>query len=111
MERFAGSKMFSSREPTEPAFQDPGEQEKERTSIRNPKDNSVNDDEYDHFYYFDGVLRRVQSHFYPHYKRQMSRANVDNSVPSVRANGATTENLLSYLQRLVTRNKVRSFKR
>lgn len=104
MERFAGSKMFSSREATQPAFQDTGG----HTSIRDPKDSSLNDDEYDHFYYFDGVLRRVQSHFSPHYKRQMSQGNVENSDSTVRRKGATHENLLSYIQRLALKNKVSS---
>lgn len=106
MERFAGSKMFSSREPTQPAFRDTGEQEKERTSIRDPKDNSLNDDEYDRFYYFDGVLKRVQSHFYPRYKRQMSQTNVENRFPTVRTKESTHENLLIYINRLALRNKV-----
>lgn len=108
MERFAGSKMFSSREPKQLAFRDTGEQEKEHTSIRDPKDNSPDDDEYDHFYYFDGVLKRVKSHFYPRYKRQMSQTNAENSFPTARTKEATHENLLSYINRLALRNKVAS---
>lgn len=92
VERFAGmgSKMFPQREPTD-AFKDTEEKEKE----------------HDHFYYFDGVLRRVQNNFYPYYKRQRWRQrshDKESSVFPVRKK----ENLLSYIQRLTLRNKAQS---
>ncbi|XP_032395417.1 uncharacterized protein LOC116704222 [Etheostoma spectabile] len=107
MERAARmrSKMFSSKEPTD-AFKRTGEQETERISIRDQKDNLLNDEEHDHFYYFDGVLRRVQNNFYPYYKRQRlekrSPEDTENSVFTVRNK---RENLLSYIRRLTLRNK------
>lgn len=103
MERFAGE-MFSTSEPTD-AFQDKGMQGKGHASIR---DN--NEDGYDHFYYFDGVLKRVQYNFYPYYKRQRRRKrsheNTESGVSIVRNKGETYENLLSYIQRLTLKNKV-----
>lgn len=107
VERFAGmgSKTFSSREPTD-AFKDTGGQEKEHTSIRDHKDELLNDDEYDHFYYFDGVLRRVQNNFFPSHERKRlrkrSHGNTENSAFTVRKRG---DNLLSYIRRLTLRNK------
>lgn len=90
--------MFSSGEPTQSAFGD-----KQRTSIRDPKDNSRNHDEYDHFYYFDGALKRVQSHFYPRYRRQMSQTREsENSFTTARTKEGTQGN------RLALRNKVTS---
>lgn len=89
MERFRGLKSFSSWEPTS-AFQETEE-----------PGSSPNDDEYHHFYYFDGVLRRVQSHVYPYYRRQMNHANTENAAPT-----DAQENLLSYIKRLALRNKV-----
>ncbi len=111
-ERFAGmgSETLSSREPTD-AFKDTGEQEKEHTSIREHKDKLLSDDEYDHFYYFDGVLRRVQNNFFPYQKRQRRRKrshdSAENSAFKVRERG---ENLLTYIRRLTLRNKASRFK-
>ncbi|XP_034753049.1 uncharacterized protein LOC117959827 [Etheostoma cragini] len=99
------SKMFSSKEPTD-AFKRTGEQETGRISIREQKDNLLDDEDYDHFYYFDGVLRRVQNNFYPYYKRQRlkerSLEDTENSVFTVKNK---RENLLSYMRRLTLRNK------
>ena len=73
--------MFASSEPTENTFND-------------------DDDEYDHFYYFDGVLRRVHNNFYPYYRRQKGpKTSHDN-----------TETFLSFIRRLSLQNKVNYLK-
>ncbi|KAG8010539.1 hypothetical protein GBF38_009648 [Nibea albiflora] len=64
LERAAG---ISSGEPADDAFKDP--RERERTT------SPVNDDEYDHFYYFDGVLKRVQQNFPPPKRRRGDSEN------------------------------------
>ncbi|KAM7368711.1 hypothetical protein PAMP_013023 [Pampus punctatissimus] len=101
MERFAGKTITTTRGPSD-TFQGGGVQEKRHTSIRD--DN--NDDEYDHFYYFDGVLKRVWHNFYPYYKKQRrskrSHEHTESDVPIVRN---THENLHGYIQRLILRNK------
>ncbi len=110
MERFAGtgSKMFSSTD----AFRDTGEQR--HTSPAEHKENPLHDDEYDHFYYFDGVMKRVQNNFYPYYKRQKWRRRSDEktgtSVFTDTKTGDTHENLPSYIQRLAARNKASRFR-
>lgn len=115
VERFAGtgSKMFSSKEPMA-EFKDTGQQEIKHTPTRDNKDNILTDDGYDHFYYFDGVLKRVQYNFYPYYTRQRwqkrSHDNTENRDITARKTGDTHENLLSYIQRLTSRNKARKFK-
>lgn len=111
MERFAakGSKIVSTQE-TMDAFKEKGELEKKDLSFRGHDDNMLNNDEYDHFYYFDGVLKRVRSNFYPYRKiqgrRKRSNDNSESSVTSKREKGDTHENLLSYIRRLTLRNKV-----
>ncbi|XP_051268133.1 uncharacterized protein LOC127370259 [Dicentrarchus labrax] len=111
VERFAGmgSKMFSSMEPAA-AFTDT--EEEETTSIRDHKDSPLSDDEYDHFYYFDGILRRVQNNFYPDYKRQKRQKrnhdNAENNVFTMRKKG-DTENL-SFIKRLTLRKKASHLK-
>lgn len=100
MERFAGagSKLISSRESTTGAFKETGELEKGHTSVHD-------DDEYEHFYYFDGVLKRVRNNFYPHDRteRRRGKGSRDASERSVTKKG---ENLLSYIQRLKLRNNL-----
>ncbi|XP_056259669.1 uncharacterized protein LOC130186517 [Seriola aureovittata] len=92
MERFAGagSKLISSRE-TAGAFKETGELEKGHDDNL-PED----DDGYERFYYFDGVLKRVQNNYYPHYKSERRGKG---------KKGDTSENLLSYIHRLTLRNK------
>lgn len=101
MERFAGagSKLISSRETTTGAFKETGELEEGHTSAHD------DDDEYEHFYYFDGVLKRVRNNFYPHdsSERRRGTGSRDASERSVTKKG---ENLLSYIQRLKLRNKL-----
>ncbi|CAJ1070407.1 uncharacterized protein LOC114921302 [Xyrichtys novacula] len=69
----AGLNIFPSGGPTG-VSEVTGEEQKEATTItdRRGADDNGND-EYDHFYYFDGVLKRVRNNFYPHYERQRLR--------------------------------------
>lgn len=101
MERFAGagSKLISSRETTTGALKETGELEKGHTSVHDDNLPADDDDEYEHFYYFDGVLKRVQNNFYPHDKseRLRGKGSHDTTERSVRKKG---ENLLSYIQHL-----------
>jgi len=46
-----------------------GEREEEE-NIRCQKDSLLNHDQRDHFYYLDGVMRRVRSNLYPFYRRR-----------------------------------------
>lgn len=73
MERYSGAGLekFSSGEPAGGAFRDTGGKKKEAASIRERADSD--DDEYDHFYYFDGVMKRVRNNFYPQYERHRLR--------------------------------------
>lgn len=112
MERFAGtgSKMFSSRESTD-TFQDKEEQGRTSPPERH-KGNFPDDDEYDHFYYIDGVMRRVQNNFYPYYKRQRRRKrsheNTGDSVFTGTKTGNSPENLLGYIRLAAGRKKSQS---
>ncbi|XP_030599164.1 uncharacterized protein LOC115789791 [Archocentrus centrarchus] len=101
IERQGGTKseILSSGDPVDAG-------ELQRDSIGNNDNNHLNDEENDHFYYFDGVLKRVQNNFYPHYKRE-----THNGVPTERQKKDTRENLLSYIHRLTLRNRVSDFRR
>lgn len=95
VERLRGSKRVSTEEPTH-TIQDPG----------GTRDGgSLRDDEYDHFYYLDGVLKREKSHFYPDSKRQGSQADTRDGVPAARTKGGTRERLFSYIYSLAMRYK------
>lgn len=87
LERFAG---VSSGEPTKDAFKDAGEQEHATDPL--------NDDEYEHFYYFDGVLKRVQNNFHPYNQRQRRRKRS-------REDSENRGILHGYIQQLVLKNK------
>ncbi|KAG7499169.1 hypothetical protein JOB18_031102 [Solea senegalensis] len=79
-----------------------GEPEHEVTTpVRNHGDTQ----EYDHFYYFDGVLKRVQN------TMNENRQSEGRSVSSVTKKEDTGENLLSYVHRLSLKNRARLFKR
>lgn len=72
------------------------------------------DDENDHFYYFDGVLR-VKNNFYPYHKRERrrirlrKRSNDDAESVFSRKKRDIHENLLSYIRHLTGRNKISQF--
>ncbi|KAK9532317.1 hypothetical protein VZT92_009706 [Zoarces viviparus] len=108
-ERSAGT---GSKRSSTDALKDTGEQKKEH--VRDQDVNLLNDDQYKHFYYFDGVLRRVRHNFYPYYRRQRrqkrSPGNTENSVHRVRNRGDTQENVLAYIRRLTSENKAGHFK-
>ncbi|KAM3599463.1 uncharacterized protein V6R79_006115 [Siganus canaliculatus] len=67
-----GSRMSPSGED---AFKETAEWE--HASLPERRGDPPDHDEYDHFYYFDGVLRRVQQNFYPYDKRQRRRKRSD----------------------------------
>ena len=67
-------------------------------------DSDLDDDEYDHFYYLDGKLRRVQKNFYPYHRGQSRRGSTDDSEFRVRRRD-TQENLLGFIRQLALRNK------
>ncbi len=113
VERFAGtgSKMFSSRESTD-TFQDKEEQGRISPPAQQHKENFPDDSEYDHFYYIDGVMRRVQNNFYPYYKRQRRRKrsheNTGDGVFTGTKTGNSPENLLGYIRLVAERKKSQS---
>ncbi|XP_056288552.1 uncharacterized protein LOC130205307 [Pseudoliparis swirei] len=62
--------MGSKRSSTD-ALEYTGEwEEEEKEHIRCQKDSLLNHDQRDHFYYLDGVMRRVRSNLYPFYRRR-----------------------------------------
>ena len=69
----------------------------------------LDDDEYDHFYYLDGKLRRVQKNFYPYHRGQRRRSSTDDSELGVRRRD-THENLLGFIRQLALRNKASRFR-
>ncbi|KAL6096585.1 uncharacterized protein ACO6RY_05879 [Pungitius sinensis] len=99
-----GSKMVPRDAPREA-----GEQAR-----RPPRDHPLEEDEYEHFYYFDGVLRRVRNNLYPHQERERrrkgSRGDSQNSVFGVRNKGDTKENFLRYIRRRTSGNKASDLK-
>ncbi|XP_035463692.2 uncharacterized protein LOC118284769 isoform X2 [Scophthalmus maximus] len=112
-ERFAGtgSKMISSRESMD-AFERVVELEREHASVRDHGDSQPDDDDDDghnHFYYFDGVLKRVKNSFHFKSRRRRKRSH-DKIISSLRKKRDSSENLLSYIQRLTLRNQVSHFK-
>lgn len=92
-ERLGGIKMFASRHPMVPG-------ELQTDPIKDDDNSRRNYEENEHLYYFDGVLKRVQNNFYPHYKRE-----TESGVPAERQKRDTRENLLSYILRLTLRNR------
>jgi len=106
MERMVGpaSKMFPIKDAPDRLEEKP---------IRDYDRNPVSDDENDHFYYLDGVLKRVWNNFYPFYNRQKhqrrSHSNTENGVTEQNKRDSH-ENLLSYIKRLTERNKLNHLK-
>ncbi|XP_014857183.1 PREDICTED: uncharacterized protein LOC106926650 [Poecilia mexicana] len=62
--------------------------------------------EEDHFYYFDGVLKRVQNNVQVYHRRQRRRRRSFRSRGEIERH---RENLQSYIQRLIKRNQVDHF--
>lgn len=104
-----GWNIPSSEEPMA-AFRHAGLQEKDPTSTRDHGDTLLNDDQYDNFYYFDGVLRRVPNDYKRQRRRKMSSDNTESSDLTVRNKGLTRENLINYVKRLALRNKASHMK-
>lgn len=77
--------------------------------VETARDRLLDEDEDEHFYYFDGVLRRVRNNLYPRQekerRRKGSRGDSENSVLGVRDEGDTKENFLRYIRRLTPGNK------
>ncbi|XP_061589322.1 uncharacterized protein LOC133454616 [Cololabis saira] len=88
----------------------PGAGKLEKEPARNSPPST--DDENDHFYFFNGVLKRVQNNFYPDDKRHRRRSfdNREEGVTREREKGDTGGNFLSYIQSLNERNKVKHLK-
>ncbi|MEQ2267939.1 hypothetical protein XENORESO_012714 [Xenotaenia resolanae] len=87
---------------------DAGKLEKE--PMRRSKQNPLSDKD-DHFYYFNGALKRVQNNVQVYYERQRRRRHsfrtTENDIKEKWEQ--PQDNLQSYIQRLIKKNKVDHF--
>lgn len=94
MERFATITTPTSR-PTD-ASHNTG-----RVRGQTPTGDDTDDD--DHFYYFNGVLKKVRQNFYPYSKRQTRQKkrleNTESGVPKARNKRDAHDHLLTYIRR------------